>query len=608
MTGLHQGLEQALGLLDRLLGRAVETVLAAYGTDRDPRRGLYLDPEEIARLVRLQPRLPFRATDERSPLDLLDPGSRPAELAARFRLTGFDLGVLVIALAPELDLRYERLYAFLHDDVSRQRPTVDLALTLLSASPGEKLARLEHFAADAPLVRHRLIRLARCRLAEPIQVAEPVVRHLLGLGGLPPWCELVDPGDRPAEPAPGPRVYLSGAGGPAKREVALSIAAAERAPLLVLNAGTAAETLPQVEPGSQAESGWPHADPGPQPESGLPQAVEAGLLEAALRDVVLLVDDVDELDDHGARRALMRELARRRGTTLVAGTGAVPDGFAERPVPDRQAACRVLTRLAQRVLPRHGWDDLVLPADTVDQLRELCSHVRHRDQVLDAWGFGTAASPGRGVTALFSGPSGTGKTSAAEIVAADLGLDLYRIDLSAVVSKYIGETEKNLGRIFDAAEESGAVLFFDECDALYGKRSEVRDSHDRYANIETAFLLQRMDVYDGVAILASNLRQNMDDAFTRRLRFVIDFPVPTRAERLRIWHRHLPAKAAVEPGIDLESYAERFKLTGGNIRNIVLSAAYQAAAEGCPIGDRHLLHATRREHQKLGRPMNGAQP
>ncbi|SDK80332.1 ATP-binding protein [Nonomuraea jiangxiensis] len=583
MTGLHEGLEPALGLLDRLLGRAVEAVMAVYGTDHDPRRGLYLDPEEIARLVRLQPRLPFRAPDERSLLDLLDPGSRPAELAARFQLTGFDLGVLVIALAPELDLRYERLYAFLNDDVSRQRPTVDLALTLLSASPGEKLARLQHFAPDAPLVRHGLLRVARCRLAEPIQVAEPVVRHLLGLGGLPPWCELADPGDRPAEPAPGRHVYLSGADGPAKREVALGIAAAERAPLLILDVATA------------VEAGWP-------------QALEAALLEAALREAVFLVDDVDELDDPGARRAFLRALAGRGATTLVAGTGAAPDGFTERTVPGRRAARRLLARLAQRVLPRHGWDDLVLPADTVEQLHELCTHVRHRDQVLGTWGFGSAPNPGRGVTALFSGPSGTGKTSAAEIVAGDLGLDLYRIDLSAVVSKYVGETEKNLSRIFDAAEESGAILFFDECDALYGKRSEVRDSHDRYANIETAFLLQRMDDYDGVAILASNLRQNMDDAFTRRLRFVIEFPVPTRAQRLRIWRRHLPAQAEVEPGLDLESYAEQFKLTGGNIRNIVLSAAYQAAAEGCPIGDRHLLHATHREHQKLGRPVNGFQP
>lgn len=578
MTGLHEGLGQAFGLLDRLLGRAVEAVLAVYGADHDPFRGLYLDPGEIARLARLQPRLPFRAQDEPSPLDLLDPGSRPAELAARFQLTGFDLGVLLVALAPEVDLRYERLYAFLHDDVSRPRPSVDLALTLLSASPGEKLARLEHFAPDAPLVRHRLIRLERCRLAEPIQIAEPVVRHLLGLGGVAPWCELITPAGQPAEPAGDRRVHLSGADGPAKREVALRIAAAEGAPLLVLDVGAA------------MEHGWA-------------PALETALLEATLHDAVLLVDSLDDLDDH---RTLLRELATRSGTTLVTGTGAAPCGFAERHVPGPRAARSELTGLAQRVLPRHGWDDLVLPAATVEQLRELSTHVLHRDQVLDQWGFGARVSPGRGVTALFTGPSGTGKTTAAEIVAADLGLDLYRIDLSSLVSKYIGETEKNLARVFAAAEESGAILFFDEADALYGKRSEVRDSHDRYANIETAFLLQRMDGYDGVVILASNLRQNMDDAFTRRLRFVIDFPVPDQAQRLEIWRRHLPAQADVEPGLDLASFAARFKLTGGNIRNIVLSAAYLAAAEGHPIGERHLLHATGRELQKLGKPLNGA--
>ena len=206
-----------------------------------------------------------------------------------------------------------------------------------------------------------------------------------------------------------------------------------------------------------------------------------------------------------------------------------------------QSSQKVAT-LAQKITPHYTWDDIILPADRVQQLRELCNTVKHRAVVYDQWGFGRKLAHGTGVSALFSGPSGTGKTMAAEIIAAELGLDLYRIDLAAVVSKYIGETEKNLERIFSAAEDANAVLFFDEADALFGKRSEVRDAHDRYANIEIAYLLQRMERYEGLVILATNLRQNMDDAFVRRLQFIVDFPFPDEAHRRRIWQAQFPAE------------------------------------------------------------------
>jgi SpoVK/Ycf46/Vps4 family AAA+-type ATPase len=223
-----------------------------------------------------------------------------------------------------------------------------------------------------------------------------------------------------------------------------------------------------------------------------------------------------------------------------------------------------------------------------------------RERVLGDWGFGTKLSRGRGTTALFAGPPGTGKTTAAEVVAGDLGLDLFTIDLSAVVSKYIGETEKNLERIFSAAEDTDAILFFDEADALFGKRSDVREAHDRYANIEVAYLLQRMEQYEGIAILATSLRQHLDDAFTRRLAFVVDFPFPGDAERRRIWELTL-AGAPLAAGADLDLLARGFRLSGGSIRNAALQAAFLAAGDGTPVGMPHLLDAVRRELRKMGK-------
>jgi SpoVK/Ycf46/Vps4 family AAA+-type ATPase len=222
---------------------------------------------------------------------------------------------------------------------------------------------------------------------------------------------------------------------------------------------------------------------------------------------------------------------------------------------------------------------------------------------LSDWGFGARLSLGKGVNALFAGPSGTGKTMASEIIARELGLDLYKIDLSGVVSKYIGETERNLDRVFAAAEDANSILFFDEADALFGKRSEVRDSHDRYANIEISYLLQKMEEYEGLAILATNLRANLDEAFIRRLAFTIHFPFPDKAHRFRIWQGIWPSSLELDSGVDLRFLADKFKLSGGNIKNIALAAAYLAAEQNQSVRMNHLIHATRREYQKLGKPL-----
>ncbi|MFN8507107.1 MAG: ATP-binding protein [Dehalococcoidia bacterium] len=279
---------------------------------------------------------------------------------------------------------------------------------------------------------------------------------------------------------------------------------------------------------------------------------------------------------------------------------------------DLQAAARtqstpILSDLARKIVPHYAWDDIILPADAREQLREMCGFVEHRHTVYDTWGMGRKLAMGKGILALFAGSSGTGKTMSADVIAGTLGLDLYKIDLSGIVSKYIGETEKNLATIFAEAETANAILFFDEADALFGKRSEVKDAHDRYANIETAYLLQKMEEYSGMVILATNLKSNLDEAFLRRLHFVVDFPMPEEEDRLRIWKATIPPSLPVAADVDLAYLARQFKIAGGNIRNIVLAAAFMAAGEGETVCMGHFIRGVRREYQKLGRMVTDAE-
>jgi ATP-dependent 26S proteasome regulatory subunit len=258
--------------------------------------------------------------------------------------------------------------------------------------------------------------------------------------------------------------------------------------------------------------------------------------------------------------------------------------------------------LATRIEAKATWEDIVLPENELELLRQIADQVEQRSKVYDEWGFRQKMNRGLGISALFAGESGTGKTMAAEVIANDLHLNLYRIDLSAVVSKYIGETEKNLRRMFDAAEDGGAILFFDEADALFGKRSEVKDSHDRYANIEINYLLQRMEAYRGLAVLATNMKNALDHAFLRRLRFIVNFPFPSRENRVRIWQRSFPPETPVN-GLDY-SFLSRLNLTGGNIHNIALSAAFLAAKSGECVNMPLVLDAARGEFRKMGQPVN----
>jgi hypothetical protein len=325
------------------------------------------------------------------------------------------------------------------------------------------------------------------------------------------------------------------------------------------------------------------------------QESQKGLWEAALGKTVAALDG--QVDGVAAQFCFSaRTIAR------VASGVSARDGFESLWQACRETAPSRLEALAQRIEPTAAWDDLVLADAALDTLRQIAMHVRHRLEVHDAWGFARKSARGLGISALFAGESGTGKTMAAEVLARELELDLYRIDLSAVVSKYIGETEKNLKQVFDAAEESGSVLLFDEADALFGKRSEVKDSHDRYANIEVSYLLQRMEIYRGLAILTTNLKAALDHAFRRRLRFIVEFPFPDLEEREAIWRRIFPAETPLE-GIDYASLA-RLNAPGGVIRNIALNAAFLAAAENGPVAMRHLLRAARTEAGKRERPMS----
>jgi AAA+ superfamily predicted ATPase len=651
----------ALGRLDELLAAAVERVqeLGAGVPGSDPFRGLYLAHDDVARSL---------VGPAGEPLGVFgghaaELGGPFATLAAAFGLSVLDLDLLLIALAPEVDLRYERVYAYLQDDVARRRPSVDLALSLLCGSFEEKLLARVRLTPSAPLVRHGLVEVvaedepARPLLSRPLVVDEQIVSALLGVGGIDRRCarfvELTWP-ERVFDEVPSAsqveaalavgrplRLGLHGRGGSGQHAIAEAVACALGAPLVAVDVARLAE----------------EADPS--------RALRLVFRERWLRGGVLLLDGVDSI----APAALAAELAKDTGVVVLAsaepwrspaseGSAAIGvvhlalgppgdearreawaaagvdlcdedlDALAERFVltepqiheavasafssgggvgrstlfaAARALSGRSLGKLAGRLEPSASWDDLVVPDHVMRQLRELSDWVTHRRQVLSEWGFGARLRRGRGATALFAGAAGTGKTLAAEVVAGELGLDLYRIDLSGVVSKYVGETEKNLDRIFVAAENANAVLFFDEADALFGKRSEVRDSHDRYANIEISYLLQKMESYEGVAILATNLRDNLDQAFTRRLAFIVSFPFPEEDERRRIWDVVWPADTPLSDDLDLDALAAGHRLSGGQIKNASLAAAYLAASNGGVVSREHVEAALRREYEKSGR-------
>ncbi len=594
--------------------------------------------------------------------------TRLDHLADSFGLDHFERSTLLLALAPFLDLRYQRIYGYLQDDVTKKEPAVNLALDLF-AGP-ERYLHLRSFDARAPLFRWELLSMSSGggttltrRLAIDLDVAAWLIGQYQPAGLSFPETDPLDEllaGELPGPSVTGVVLALAGPDGRARRAAARILAARAQRPLLAVS-------LAEGDPESRSLrvrlalrdarltgalpcfTDWDTVLADEAPPAGLMAEIlehpEHVLLSgqatwqarglARTRPVQWLHFPVPA---YRRRLAIWRHLLQARfpekgGQALdleslalphLAGQFALTSGqirdalaaacdlAAQRGEPlnaaDLLAAARAhsslrLGALARKIEPRFGWEDIILPEDQLTILHELVDTVRRRPKVLDEWGVGLKLASSRGVTVLFAGPPGTGKTMAAEIMAAELGLDLYKIDLSGVVSKYIGETEKNLERIFEEAASSNAILFFDEADALFGKRSEVRDAHDRYANLEISYLLQRMEAYDGVTVLATNLRANLDEAFTRRLQFAVDFPFPEEPDRLRIWQTLFPP-GVPRADLDFPLLAQRFKIAGGNIRNVIVNAAYLAAADGGVVTMRHMLHGTRRELQKMGRLLN----
>ncbi len=677
-------LESLLGWLDEVLERAVQLATAAVGPDAatDPYRGLHIAPEEALALAgRPAGRHWFADGLAGAPLAgaKTDPASPLGWLTRAYALVPFEQAVIVLCLAPEVDLKYERLCAFLQDDVTKRRPTIDLALNLFAGSAAAKRDHRRHFAPEAPLVRHRLVHLR----ADPHRTDTPLIAHALHLDGqladlllqqgnmdrrLAAFCRYIPADNETAEGEPphgllqvamalresggAVRLYLRGPAGVGKRRATEVLARRLGMPILAADAERLADApaphdelltvlfreaallgallridgvdcvraeRPALWRGLtehvRDSDGWVvltghqpwqggDGTPAPVYEVAVPvpgAAERRRCWEAALtwRGVALPPDGLAALAErfaltpgriHAAAQAVEARLLAEPGRPPTQ-----PELFAAA----RAQAAGALTSLVRRVEPVCSWDDLVLPDDTALLLRELCQAATGREQVLTRWGFGRKLARGRGVTALFTGPSGTGKTLAAEVVAAVLGVDLYVVNIATVVSKYIGETEKNLERVFDGSKQG--VLFFDEADAHFGKRTEVRDAHDRYANLEISYLLQKMELYDGVAILATNLRQHLDDAFVRRLAFTVPFAFPDEAQRRLLWRKVWPRETPLAADVDLGDLARRFPLAGGNIKNIALAAAYLAAHDEQPVGRRHLLHAVRREYQKLGK-------
>ncbi|WUH98503.1 ATP-binding protein [Spirillospora sp. NBC_00431] len=651
-------------LLRARVRRLVEERSAADPSAADEYRGLYVPPGTALRLATGPGPEPARDPDhERAVAELADavgPGTRLHRLAGAFGLTDLDLEILLAALAPDLDRSFEPLYGYLNDDVSRRRACVGLVLDLWGVPVTSARGRAR-FAPGAPLIAGRLVVTQdadRPFLSRGLLVPDRVAAFLLGddaLDGELTGVVRLDEGER-ADPRSGPAglagrlrgdrpplVYLHEARPGVGVAAARTAVASAGLPVLVADperlvaelvpsvlreatmrgAAVVAGPLPDAGPLLRAfaeasarvpvllagarpfDPGWSDAQPLVLDVPAQEHA--AGVWRAELPDPDGLAFDLDaatatyRFSTDQVRRAVRAALdhAALDGVSLTAAhlhRGA------------RLQNTGGLHEHARRIVPAVSWDDLVLPAEPAGQLRELAQRARHRDRVLGEWRLRSGGGRGRGVVAMFAGESGTGKTMAAEVLAADLGLDLYVVELPAVVDKYVGETEKNLERIFTEADRMDAVLLFDEADAVFGKRSDVKDSHDRYANLESAYLLQRLESFGGIAVLTTNLRANVDDAFTRRLDLVVDFPFPDAAQRLALWEHCLAPPVPVDGAVDLGRCAREFELAGGAIRSAAVTAGYLAAAAGRPVTMDDLLSGARREYRKLGRLLPGDIP
>ncbi|MFE7745538.1 ATP-binding protein [Nocardia sp. NPDC057455] len=653
-----------LAVIEARVRRAVAQRRADDPQPDDPFRGLYLSDDAVDRLLN-SAREPLAA----DPLESRRAAEAEAAAAAarsagervrlawvieEFGLDGLDAEILLVALAPDVDARFEWLYGYLNDDVTRRRATVGLALSLCGV-PAAAAAGRARFSAESALVRGGLVTMDdtdRPLLARTSRVPDRVVAYLLGDDAPAPELSQAIVSAPPESDQPDERlvaalsnrqvvVYLRERPGGGGTAVAVTAARHLGRGVLIVDLSLVVDQ-PAVLPAAMLEARLSGAVLVAAGVDGLAERPEIIRALADAEATVVLVGsavwdpawarrqpvplDVDPpsagdrsrmwqtvLSDrlHGgldAARATMQFVLTPEQVVRAAAAATTRAELAGRPVSveDLRFGARAqnsagLERLARRIEPSVGWPDLVLPQPVLSQLREVALRARQRAVVLDEWRMRPGGGRGRGVTALFTGDSGTGKTMSAEVIAADLGLDLYTVNLATVVDKYIGETEKNLERIFVAAAGVNAVLLFDEADALFGRRTEVRDSHDRYANIESAYLLQRMESFDGLAILATNLRANLDDAFTRRLDVVVNYPTPDEEARRSLWERCVGTRIPRSDDLDFDFCAHAFELSGGNIRSAVITAAYLAAGAGRELCTADLVAGVHREYRKLGR-------
>ncbi len=655
-------------------------------------------------------------------------------LSELFSLTPFERDVLLIGLAPELDGRFAKLYAYLQNDMTKKQPAVGMLLELFCASLEEKLEAREYFSPSAPLLGNRLISLvgdganANANpplLSRSVKLDERIAAFLLNSDGTDPkiarFSTLVKPfrsfGDlivpdeqknclleavkRRIEEDSRLMFFFYGPSGTGKKLSAEACCRELGVNMLLADVGAfpkggEGEALSLVLREALLQQGavfldnfdvlWERSPQGQDADAGLSGSGSSGSGNSgsgssgsgisgsglsgssfsgyslsglvreldsfpgpvflsgekswepgsALKDNIFIscafplpsfaerkqlwelclknsghsfgeadLEDLEDLEDLAARFKLsgghiVDAVCTARGFAAARSSGKSAISREDLYRACRNRSSRKLDSLARKINPRRKWQDIVLPPAVKEQLGEICAFVRHKETVYSEWGFDKKLSIGKGLNILFAGPSGTGKTLAAEIIAGEVGLDLYKIDLSGIVSKYIGETEKNLKKIFGEAETGNSILFFDEADALFGKRSEVKDSHDRYANIEVNYLLQQMEEHEGIIILASNYKKNLDDAFLRRLQFAVEFPIPDEASRRAIWTGMFPEKAPLGEDLDF-NFLSKFKLTGGNIKNIALLAAVLAADGSGAIGMNESLRALKREFQKMGK-------
>jgi len=634
-------------------------------------------------------------------------------LASMLHLNSFECDTLIICLAPEVDLKYEPLYAYLQDDLTKKQPTVNLILDLLCHNREERIDKREHFLEHSPLIWYGLVSFiddgfggsgnpggSRPLLARCLKVDDRIINFLLGFNEMDSrlvsfarlihprreWAALVmenslkeqlvrltenflKEGDNSMQRYV---FYLKGPGGAGKKAAAGAFCHHLHVPLilvdtrnLLMQAGNSDPDFDKVARRLFRETllqsaaiyfeGFDRLTARDNKDNHQEEAwwsVYLGQIIEAVKEFAFITFFAGEKEWHlpggiegqtlikldfpvpsyQQRKQLWKQslnggaaesgidinaLANRFNFTAGQIQDAVGEAWNLAVVRDSHTSAPVnmedlirgchsqtnqkLSEMAQKIKPKYTWSDIVLPEDKLQQLKEICNHVKYRHVVYWEWGFGAKLSLGKGLNVLFSGPSGTGKTMSAEIIAHSLGLELYKIDLSNVVSKYIGETEKNLNRIFKEAETANCILFFDEADALFGKRSEVKDSHDRYANIEIGYLLQKMEEHEGVVILATNFLKNIDEAFKRRIHFSVDFPFPDEVYRLKIWQNIFPTQVPRSSDMDLEFLAKKFKLSGGNIKNIAVNAAFLAAGDSLQMGMPHALLAAKRELQKMGK-------